>query len=111
MPLYASNSTATTEACAKENSGWSNIAGISAGVITAVANSPFVYRVYSTKDASPIFLPTVSLFTVASLIWAGYSVMKSDVFMLATNVFLFASNVALIAATYLYPVNGDYTAL
>jgi MtN3 and saliva related transmembrane protein len=55
-----------------------NLTGLSAGFLTTIAFVPQVMKIWKTKSAKDVSLPTFVAFTLGVGLWLGYGILKQE---------------------------------
>ena len=59
--------------------------GLAAGALTTLAFIPQVVRVFRTRSARDISLPTFAALVVGTILWLTYGILRGDIPLIAAN--------------------------
>lgn len=78
------------------NDTWSQIVGITAGILTSVALLPQVIKIYREKKSEQISIGYLVVLMAGQSLWIVYGIMKSDIPVVGTNIFSISVSVLTI---------------
>jgi len=80
--------------------------GFLAATLTTLAFLPQLLKIYNSKSAKDISLPSFSVFSLGVLLWLIYGILKSDIPIIIANIVTIMIAIAIVFLKFRYERKG-----